>query len=101
MSRCGECGGSLVAGRCLDCGTKHNGPRWLHPEVMLLGDHTRSRVLWTLEHEIDRIEALAADNEDMAKLLADNGWTPRMLAWGHILNGLMDAAGFDDEEGRT
>lgn len=101
-TRCGECGGALVEHRCVDCGTRHGpAPRWLHPEVMLLGDHTMSRVRWTLDNETHRIETFAAENEAVAKLLADNGWTARMLAWGHIIDGLMDAAGFDDEGGRT
>lgn len=73
----------------------------MRPEVMLLGDHTMSRVRWTLDNETDRIASLAAENADFADLMAKNGWTARSIAWGHIISGLMDAAGFDDEGGRT
>lgn len=73
----------------------------LQPEVILIGDHTMSRVRWTLDKETERLEAAIADNPDLADTLAANGWTARSLAWGHIIAGLMDVAQFDDEEGRT
>lgn len=73
----------------------------LAPEVVLVGDHTLSRVRWTLEQETARLDALVEDTPEVADLLAKNGWSTRMLAWGHIIAGLLDLAGFDDEDGRT
>jgi hypothetical protein len=71
------------------------------PEIVLLGDHAMSRVRWTLERETERLAADVAAMPELTDLLQRNGWTVRMLAWGHIINGLLDLAQFDDEEGRT
>ncbi len=72
----------------------------LTPEIVLLGDHALSRVRWTLDRETERIAALADEHPEVAALLASNGWSHRALAWGHIINGLLDLADFDDEKGR-
>lgn len=73
----------------------------LTPEVVLLGDHTMSRVRWTLDREVERIEGLIESEPELQQLVHTHGWTARSMAWGHIIAGLMDAAGFDDERGRT
>lgn len=73
----------------------------LHPEVVLLGDYDMSRIRWTLERETERIEALADDHPEIRQTLQANGWTGRSLALGHIINGLLDLAHFDDENGRV
>lgn len=72
----------------------------LTPEVVLMSDSLMSRVHWTLKLETDRIATLAAENDEIATLLAVNGWTPRMLAWQHLIHGWLDQLGFDDENGR-
>lgn len=73
----------------------------LHPEVVLIGDHTRSRLTWTLNQETARIESLVEENAELAELMVKNGWTARAIAWGHLLAGFLDALDFDDEKGRT
>ena len=73
----------------------------LQPEVILIGDHTMSRVRWTLNKETERLQAAVDENPDLAEYLAAHGWTARMLAWGHIIAGVMDVAQFDDENGRV
>lgn len=60
-----------------------------------------SRVRWTLERETERIESLAEQTPEMADAMAKNGWTARGIAWGHLLDGWLNALGFDDEDGRT
>lgn len=77
-------------------------PTRLIPVVVLMGDHTLSRVRWTLEQETKRIETLMLGLPDDVRVIFDrNGWTAEMLAWHHIIAGLMDLAEFDDERGRT
>lgn len=71
------------------------------PEIVLLGDSDLSKVRWTLRLETERLQAEVEANPEVADLLARNGWTVRMLAWGHLIHGLLDLAQFDDEEGRT
>lgn len=71
------------------------------PEVVLLGSSAMSRVRWTLDREAERLQDEVDANPEVADWLARNGWTVRMLAWGHLVNGLLDLAQFDDEEGRT
>lgn len=73
----------------------------LHPEAILIGDHTKSRLSWTLDQETARIESLAAETPELAELMAANGWTARSIAWGHVLHGFLEALDFDDEKGRT
>ena len=73
----------------------------LTPEIMLLGDHTMSRLRWTLERETERIDELRRDNPEVDELMTSNGWDSRMLAWGHLLDGWLDVLDFDDEKGRT
>lgn len=76
-------------------------PARLTPEVALVGDNTLSRVRWTLDRETERLDDAAAEHPEIASMLAANGWTTRMLAWGHLINGLLDLAEFDDELGRS
>jgi len=73
----------------------------LHPEVVLLGDHTMSCVRWTLDQETERIETLEAENPAMRAAMVENGWNARAIAWGHVIDGLLKLADFDDERGRT
>lgn len=73
----------------------------LYPEVILIGDHTRSCLTWTLDQETKRIEALADETPELAEAMATNGWTARAIAWGHILSGFLAQLDFDDEKGRT
>jgi alpha-beta hydrolase superfamily lysophospholipase len=73
----------------------------LTPEVVLFSDSLMSKFRWTIQHETERIETLAADNPEVGDLLRNNGWTARMLAWQHVIDGLAKLAQFDDEEGRT
>lgn len=75
--------------------------RTLHPEIMLIGDNTRSRLAWTLLQETDRLDALLTEQPEMRQVMAENGWTTRMLAWGHVLAGFLSVLEFDDEKGRT
>ena len=73
----------------------------LTPEVMLLGDHTMSRLRWTLERETERVIELRRETPELDEVMTRNGWDSRMIAWGHLLAGFLDALDFDDERGRT
>lgn len=73
----------------------------LIPEVILIGDHTMGRVRWTLDQETERLQATLDANPKVADHFASNGWTARMVAWGHIIHGLMELGEFDDEKGRA
>lgn len=75
--------------------------RTLHPEVVLLGDHARSCITWTLNHEVERLDDLLENCPNIRETMAANGWTTRALALGHIFSGLLELADFDDEKGRT
>lgn len=75
--------------------------RTLHPEVVLLGDHTMSCIRWTLDLEIQRLDDLLANTPTIWATMEANGWTTRALALGHIIAGLVDLADFDDEKERT
>lgn len=72
----------------------------LYPEVLLLGDNAMSRIRWTLNRETERLDTLRGEMPEVNALLLANGWSTRMLALGHIFNGLLDLAAFDDENGR-
>lgn len=77
-------------------------PTRLVPVVMLLGDGVVARCRWTLERETERLETIMQGlPPDVRSTFAANGWTAELLAWGHIVAGLMDLAEFDDERGRT
>lgn len=75
--------------------------RTLHPEIVLLGDHTLSRIRWTIDREVERLDDLLENCPTIRETLAAQGWTLRALALGHIIAGLLDLAEFDDEDGRT
>lgn len=70
----------------------------LYPEVILIGDHTRSCLTWTLDQETKRIEALAEEHPEMAEAMAKNGWTARAVAWGHIISGFLDQPDYGSYE---
>lgn len=72
----------------------------LTPEIMLVDESLLDAAGPALADATRLVADLIADSPVLAEQMEANGWTPRMIAWGHVLFAGLIARGaaYYDEE---
>lgn len=60
------------------------------PEVILVDEKLRDRLNEHLHAAVEDCSRLIEAEPLVAQLFAENGWTPRMMAWNSLLMALAD-----------